>query len=469
MDLSEPTATESVCPECLRTVPARRVAKGDDVYLVKTCPQHGESKTIIWRGPPRFDAWYQTKPASRPTVTQTERRNGCPRDCGLCPEHRQGSCCVLLEISQRCDLCCPLCFASSGTSPAADPGLDEIESWYRLLLESTGTCNIQLSGGEPTMRDDLPEIIALGRRMGFSFFQLNTNGLRLASDPAYGALLKQAGLSTVFLQFDGLSDETYTTLRGRPLLAEKKQAIANCAAARLGVVLVPTLVPGVNIHEIGPIIEYAIGRLPHVRGVHFQPVSYFGRYPRTPLDRDRYTLPELMRAVESQTRGVIPLESLRASGCEHSLCSFHGNYVLMPDDSVRPLGGVRSPGGAGSSGQCSCRQQGATPAERKRSVVARRWSPSDSGAAAKACCGAAEQPPAQPPEQPVPDLDDFLDRIRDFSFSITAMAFQDAWNLDLERLHDCCLHVVKPGGKIVPFCSYNITDRAGCPLHRDAT
>ncbi|MBP2661743.1 MAG: Radical domain protein [Firmicutes bacterium] len=237
--------TESLCPECLQRIKAKRVEVNHTVYLEKTCKDHGDFCTVIWRGQPSYTSWSVAKLPSRPPVCATNISQGCPFDCGLCPDHRQHTCCVLLEVTKRCNLHCPICFAKAG-SEESDPDRTTIENWYRLLLKSGGPYNIQLSGGEPTLRDDLPEIIASGRSLGYDFIQVNTNGLRLARDYSYVKRLKEAGLSCVFLQFDGTNDEIYEKLRGTALLAEKQAAITNCVKLQLGVVLVPTLVPGVN-------------------------------------------------------------------------------------------------------------------------------------------------------------------------------------------------------------------------------
>ncbi|NTU85990.1 MAG: radical SAM protein, partial [Chloroflexales bacterium] len=336
--------TESVCPQCLARIPAQRVARGDDVYLRKACPEHGLFETVIWRGPPALATWVQPKAPSFPAAPLTRVTRGCPFDCGLCPEHQQHSCCVLLEVTQRCDLRCPVCFADAGGHPPRDPDLATVEGWFWRLLDTGGPFNIQLSGGEPCVRDDLPEIVALGRALGFSFFQVNTNGLRLAREPEYAERLRAAGVATVFLQFDDTDDASYQALRGRPLFAQKQAAIEHCAAAGLGVVLVPTLVPGVNTDHIGAIIRFALARMPAVRGVHFQPISYFGRYPQPPGDEARITIPEVIRAIEAQTGGLLRAESFAPPGGEHAMCSFHGNFVLLPDGRLPPLTRHKAPG-----------------------------------------------------------------------------------------------------------------------------
>ena len=174
-----------------------------------------------------------------------------------------------------------------------------------MLLDSGGPYNVQLSGGEPTLRDDLPEIIALGRSMGFPFIQLNTNGLRLYEEPYFLQRLAEAGLSSLFLQFDGLTGDIYEKLRGADYLEAKLGLIELCQEMGLGVILVPTVVAGVNDHQLGDIIKFALQKMPTVRGVHFQPISFFGRYPKAPDNGMRITLPEVMQKIVEQSRGRI--------------------------------------------------------------------------------------------------------------------------------------------------------------------
>jgi uncharacterized radical SAM superfamily Fe-S cluster-containing enzyme len=307
---------------------------------------------------------------------------------------------------------------------------------------------IHLSGGEPTVREDLPKIINLAREMGFPYIQLNTNGLRLAQDPEYVKTLKEAGLSSVFMQFDGTKNEVYRKLRGRNLLEEKIQAIKNCADCLLGVVLVPTIVPGVNEDQIGAIIDFGLARIPDVRGIHFQPVSYFGRYPEPPSDSQRITLPEVIRAIEQQTNGFFKVDHFAPSGCDHSRCGFHGDFIMMPDSGLIALTAQRS--------QSCCCKDNDSAVEKNRSFVARRWVRNNAGKSQDQIDSG----------QDMDDFDHFIELIKSKSFTITCMAFQDCWNMDLERLRQCSLHVLGPDGRIVPFCAYNLSSAGGKYLYR---
>jgi len=453
------STTESVCPECLARIPAERVLSGADVYLRKICAEHGIFQTIIWRGQPSYAEWVKPKIPTHPTNPFTSIERGCPYDCGLCADHLQTTCCVLLEVTQRCDLHCAFCFAAAGDQRVADPDLASIENWYRRLLQAGGPYNIQLSGGEPALRDDLPDIIRLGRDLGFTFFQLNTNGLRLARDSTYLKRLKDAGLSTVFLQFDGTNGEIHRQLRCRDLLAQKLAVIERCAELNLGVVLVPTLVPRVNTDDIGNLIKLALDHFPAVRGVHFQPVSYFGRYPQPPRDADRITIPEVIRAIETQTNGHIKSASFKPSNAENARCSFHGNFVVMPDGDLMPL----TQRATSSCCQPSDAAQGSIKA---REFVAQHWSAPEASIELLPVAPQIVAPQVIAPQPSLGGWDTFLSRAKTHVFCLSGMAFQDAWNLDLERLRECYIHNISPDGRLIPFCAYNLTDRYGHSLYR---
>jgi len=460
------TLTESLCPSCLNRIPARRVLQGSEVYLEKTCPEHGRFRTRIWKGQPEFEDWRLPKIPVLPPVLYHKGEKGCPFDCGLCPDHRQRSCTILLEVTQRCDLSCAVCYADS-RADGDDPTLEVVAGWFQRAKEVASNCNIQLSGGEPTLRDDLPDIVAEGRRLGFEFIQLNTNGLRLARDRAYLTALKQTGLSSLFLQFDGTDDSIYCRLRGRPMLREKLEAIAACGENDIGVVLVPTLVPGLNVDNIGAILEMALTLSPVVRGVHFQPISYFGRFKGQPVNERRLTLPELMSAIETQSQGLFKTDHLRPPGCENALCSFHGHYLVKSDGTVQSLQKDWEPERDPPWIEAD---QGAA---RAITFVARQWAitPLESAESRNQenCCGTGENGKAKPGCCSPPDLmslDEFFDRARQHLFSLSAMAFQDVWNITLDRVRDCCIHVLSPKGFLIPFCLYNLTSQDGRPLYR---
>ena len=413
--------TRSVCPVCLKNIPADLVTgEGGCVFLEKTCPEHGSFQVPVWRGNLDFLTWCQyAEPLGENQGLQ------CPGNCGICPEHEMGSCCVLLEVTRRCNLRCRFCFADGGCCEA-DPDLNTLQAQIRDIVQKCGHPLLQLSGGEPTMRQDLPELVSYAKQAGCSYVQLNTNGLRLAQDPDYVKKLVDAGLDIVFLQFDGTEDGIYQYLRSENLLEAKLQAIENCSQNLLGVTLVPTVVKGINDSNLGELIHLAQSLAPGVRGIHFQPVSYFGRYESQPRSDDRYTLDQLMADISTQAG--IPIESFQPSRCDHPLCGFHACFLIEPDGRLRPLG-------THSAGKQGC-------ARDNREYVARHW--------------------RRPPPEPAPDLsqemdfDTFLYRIRQQSLTLSAMAFQDAENLNIERLHRCSLHVYHDG-VVKPFCANYLT------------
>jgi len=485
-------STESLCPVCLSRVPAELIADRADVALHGHCPEHGAWRTVVWSGPPSFGSWCEQVP--EPPATgygvdagdQGPPPTDCPGTCGLCARHRQKTCTAVLEVTQDCDVGCPVCFAESspgageaarrgsiagtlrggnGSAPPGgfedeggfeghggaeaggageaarlgDPPLEQIAQSLRELFAAQGPVNLQLSGGEPTVRTDLADIIRSACNTGFTFVQLNTNGLRLAREPGYAERLRDAGLASVFLQFDGLSDDTHRTLRGRPLAAAKMRALERCAEAGLAVVLVPTVVPGVNDYELGDLVRLATRWAGVVRGVHMQPVSYFGRYVAG--DRLRLTLPEVLHLLERQTYGEIQVGDFAPSCCEHVRCSFRARYWVREGGRLEPLRSQRSccPPGQGDA------------ARRAVAATSRQWS---------------RRP--RPEDAASPDSEDGLGRFLEETgkiLAISGMLFQDAWNLDLERVRQCCVHVVVPGRGLVPFCLWNLTSTSGRRLY----
>ena len=413
--------TRSVCPVCLMKLPARLTRQEDGrILLEKRCPEHGAFQVPVWQGKLDFDRWLLGTEPLPPGCGLA-----CPEQCGICGEHEIGTCCALLEVTGRCNLHCRYCFADGGNA-GEDPSVEELKTAIREIAAQCGQPLLQFSGGEPTLRDDLPELIRFAKEAGCSYTQVNTNGIRLAREPDYAARLAEAGLDIVFLQFDGTRDEIYETLRGAPLLETKLEAIRVCEKLRLGVTLVPTVVKGVNEDDLGNIVALAASLAPGVRGIHFQPVSYFGRYPGQPLAGDRYTLDALMADISDQTG--IPVDSFMPSRCDHPLCGFHASFLITPQGGLRPLSSITH----------SSRSRGC--ARDNREYVARHWR------------RAPEEAPPPGDFSEEMDFDTFLYRLRHNSLTLSAMAFQDAMNLNIERLHRCSLHVYDKG-KIKPFCA----------------
>jgi len=308
-----PDRIESLCPHCLRRIDARKVRIEDSVYLEKSCPEHGDlERVLIWRDYPwSYESWNRGNPKHAATPGSNESTElGCPYDCGICGRHEQATCTAILEVTHDCNLQCPVCFASSKVGPGGGPSLEQIGDMLETVRSARGICPIQLSGGEPTLRDDLPQIVDLAHKLGFDHIQINTNGIRIAQEEEYTRLLKDAGTTDFFLQFDGLTEEVYVRIRGEKLLSIKLQAIEQCAQLKIGLILVPTLVRKVNENQIGPIIQFAKRWIPTVKGVHFQPMTYLGRFPDSPSNEDRILIPEILAAIEEQTDGELLMENM---------------------------------------------------------------------------------------------------------------------------------------------------------------
>lgn len=455
--------TQGLCPKCLRRLPAQYEQDDDGaVYLTRTCPEHGTFTALVWpsrkEAPdiPAFADWRVDKTPSYPEAPQTDVAKGCPYDCGLCPVHAQHTCHGLIELTMRCNLSCPLCYASSGQgSLPADPSRETVSRELRNLLAKSGRCNVQLSGGEPTLRDDLPDIVREAKQLGFPLVQVNSNGVRLGREADFAEKLADAGLDSVYLQWDSLQKDHLAMLRGTALpdLRDVKEAaLENCRRAGLGVVLVATVAAGVNDGELGDLLRDAVARGPLVRGLHVQPASFFGRTPWGLLEARRFTLGHVMQAFASQAPEWVKGTDFHPPHCEHSLCSFSAVYVRTENGLVseKNAGGLCSPRPAGPI-------EAAEGSRMTKAFIARQWARPERETA---CCGMGKKSGAGDA------FSSFLARRgTERRFTLSGMAFQDALSLDIERLRYCCIHIVRPDGRIVPFCAQNMTSTDGIPLY----
>jgi uncharacterized radical SAM superfamily Fe-S cluster-containing enzyme len=415
--------TESVCPVCLVKLMAYITSDDEGVFLEKRCSEHGVFKTIIWRGSQAgYDAWIRDagpRGRSHPSGPHRQWERGCPFDCGLCPEHKNETCSAALMVTSRCNLNCPVCFTRDTQEPLHEPSLDQLGHILRFYRHTSGKpFPLEICGGEPTVRDDLSDILMMARKMGFDHIQVNTNGIRLAQDAELGVRLKAAGATVIYLGFDGADDAPYLSTTGRKLFAVKQRAVENCARAGLAVVLVPVLVPDLNIDHIGRIVQMAKNWMPSVKGVFFQPISYFGDYPGTPSNENRITLPEVLTALSEQTHGELKETDFSPPGCEHPLCSFNGVFLLDRSGRLR------------SVAKRTTRTNNDDAAGRVRDLTAKQWRAN----------------PAR-------------------ILTIGGMLFQDAWNLDLARLKRCIIHILAKDQGLVPLCAKYLTSRDGQCLH----
>jgi uncharacterized radical SAM superfamily Fe-S cluster-containing enzyme len=442
--------TWSLCPVCLKRIPATRVAEGDNIYLEKECPDHGSFRTVLWRDVElykilsRFDS-----KRSGARVRQTGRKKGCPFDCGLCPDHQQDTCLVVMEVTSRCNLRCRACFASSGEGYLYEPDLAQIKGMYETVLRGSKPVCVQLSGGEPTLRDDLPEIVSLGKKMGVDYIEVNTNGLRLANDVAYLRRLKEAGVDAIYLSFDGVSPEVYEKICGEDLLEAKTKAVKNCAAVGLGVILVPRIIKYINHDQVGKIIDFAKRWIPTVKGVHFQPLSYFGRHPGKPEDDERVTIPDLISAIEVQTDGEIRADNFIPTCCPEPHCDARCLAVLLENGRLFPLTSLpHTPAPTCADIPRLIRESVASLWK----LTARGELPANPGVAPCKCQAGSWM--------------EIVQRAAENYLTISMMAFQDVWNIDLDRLEKCCIHVVTPDRRLIPFCAFNVTSEGGKTLYR---
>ncbi len=483
--------TQSLCPVCLRTLDAHYREKDGHVYFEKFCPEHGFFSVPAWMHIPKtpsFKQWIQSGTSSASFKHQPHHattsgipttlgafKASCPQNCGLCSEHQQQSCCVLLEITQACTMQCPICYASAqkGTQKNQnEPSLEHIQTCLRALKKQAGQVNIQLSGGEPTMREDLLQVVQEVRACGFNFVQINSNGLRLGhkkTGAQYAKQLKEAGLNLVYLQWDAAgknSDDIYTALRGAPYAQIKEQALQHCLEAQLPVLLVTTLVRGVNDANLGTILHKALDSGPLVRGLHIQPVASFGRYPWQQSEAPRLTIPEILHALETQSDGMLQAQHFHPPQSEHALCSFSAVYTRNEKHGLSPVHTAQN---------CCCTHDTA----HINSAVPPQANQEHSRSAAKIACDfVARHWSATPQTQcttnsPIlaDDFDRFLEKTSlEQRFTVSGMAFQDAYSIDLARLRRCHIHILQDiQGEyplLKPFCAFNVTSTTGFALHR---
>lgn len=328
--------TLSLCPECLKRIDAKIVFENGNVYMLKRCKDHGNSKVLIADD----IAYYKNirnynKPSETPYKFNTKTNYGCPYDCGLCPDHEQHSCLTVIEVTDRCNLTCPTCYEGSSPSFGRHRTLEEVKTMLDTIVKNEKEPDVvQISGGEPTIHPQFWEIMDYAKSLPIRHLVLNTNGIKIAKDIAFAERLKTyAPDFEIYLQFDSFENAVLRELRGADLNDIRAQAIANLNAVNLSTTLVVTLQKGLNDHGIGKIINYAL-KQKCVRGVTLQPKQIAGRLDNFNPETDRMTLTEVRRKIMEQTSIFNPDDLLPVPCNPDALVM---GYALKLDGEVFPL------------------------------------------------------------------------------------------------------------------------------------
>ena len=333
----------SICSECYRKVDGKILFQDDKVFLVKRCPVHGYERVLVADDVEYYRRCREVfiKPPEMPRAFNTEVNWGCPYDCGLCSEHQQHSCLTLIEITDHCNLQCPVCYADSGPLRQQYRSLEHIQRMIDAVVRNEGEPDVvQISGGEPTIHPDFFAVLDMAKAAPIRHLMVNTNGLRIANDEAFATRL--AGYMPdfeLYLQFDSFERDALMALRGADLRDTRARAIERLNRLGISTTLVVTLKKGLNDGEIGRIIDYALAQ-PCVRGVTFQPVQAAGRLEQFDPATDRLTLTEVRRKILEQTSVFRPEDLLPVPCHPDSLAM---GYALKIGGTVVPLTGLIDP------------------------------------------------------------------------------------------------------------------------------
>ena len=470
----ETKKTKSVCPECfkegkVKVIDAKREEEDNAIYLKKTCDKHGDFKSIISNDVEQYEKFQDYWVDSTGVKNGKEVKDGCPHDCGICKDHKSQSVLTNLFVTNRCDLRCSYCFANVGAEGYVyEPSLKQLKKQMLQIRNEkpVGGKALQITGGEPMIRDDILDIIKMAKDVGFTHVQLNTNSIKLSENPDMVKKLREAGCNVLYMSFDGLTEEN------NPWLEQNKKTIENCRKAGMGIVLVPVVIKGVNDHQLGDIINFALENLDVIRGVNFQPVSFVGKIDKL-KDKDRLkqriSFSEVIKNVEEQLDGqlkkedwyppsfVRPISKLVESikgqkqvefGCSPNCGS--ATYVFYENGKIIPITDFVDVEGlmeyinklSKKKGMMKKAKIAGSLMKNIRKYIDKDKSP-ESFSLSKIITNALTGGNYK-------DIGKFHKK----SLYIGGMWFQDVWNLDLERLERCVIHYSTPEG-VIPFCSYN--------------
>lgn len=303
-------STMSICPECHQRISADYIEESGQVFMIKECKDHGAYKDLVSINAKHF-RWiqqYKMDSEAKMCTPQTQANKGCPLDCGICDFHKSAPAIAIVDITYRCNLKCPICYAAAVNERGKniEPSIEDLYKIYKHFREIKPTPPVcaMYAGGEPTVRDDFPEILAMTRDLGYIQRQVASNGIRFAKDKNYLQKCIDAGMNAIYLQFDGVGDDIYMKTRNAKLWNLKQKVIENCRELDFpNVCLVPTIAKGVNDHQVGDIIQFAIDNIDIISVISFQPVSLCGRVSDEERMNLRITSSHVMKRVNEYTGG----------------------------------------------------------------------------------------------------------------------------------------------------------------------
>jgi uncharacterized radical SAM superfamily Fe-S cluster-containing enzyme len=441
----------SLCSTCLRKVEAKIVFQDSAVYMLKRCPEHGAERILMADDVEYYRRCREVfiKPPEMPNRFNTPVKWGCPYDCGLCTDHEQHSCLTLVEVTDFCNLRCPVCYAASGPERLQHRDLATIERMLDCIVANERQPDVvQISGGEPTYHPDFFAILDAARARPIQHLMVNTNGSRIAADPEFAARLANymPGFE-IYLQLDSLEERPLRELRGLDLRPVRSAALARLNELGISTTLVVTVKRGLNDGELGRIVEYAAAQ-PCVRGVVFQPVQVAGRAEGFDPATDRITLSEVRRRILGQTALFRPEDIIPVPCHPDSLAMA---YAMKLDGKLLPLTGLVDPKILIEGGRNTIRFEAD---ESVQKMVFKTFSTNHSPQSASTtlrellCCLPKVAAPAQIAYQNV--------------FRVIIMQFMDTYSFDVRSVKKTCVHIAHPDGKrIIPFDTYNLFYRDG--------
>ena len=435
--------TISLCPECLKRIDAKIVFKDDNVYMLKRCPEHGNSKVLIADDIPYYkNIRNYNKPSEMPYKFNTKTHYGCPYDCGLCPDHEQHSCLTIIEITDRCNLTCPTCYAGSSPTHGRHRTFEEVKTMLDTIVENEKEPDVvQISGGEPTLHPHFFEILDYAKTLPIKHIMINTNGIEIAKDFEFAKRLKSYSPDfEIYLQFDSFKEKALFSLRGANLKKIREKAIENLNELNLSTTLVVTLQKGLNDDEMGEIIEYALQQK-CIRGVTFQPTQIAGRLDNFNQETDRITLTEVRRKIMEQTNIFTP-DDLIPVPCNPDALVM--GYVLKLAGEYIPLTRYINPADLLDNSRNTIVYEQDEALQNKMFEIFSTGTSTDKASSkmhSLLCC----LPFVEAPKLNYDNL-----------FRIIIMQFIDAYNFDVRAIKKSCVHIVNKDNKIIPFETMNL-------------